>query len=206
LKVTIFSLLYKRAFRKEKEVVTFLIRVKMIKLGWNLRIELRLYQSEATEWALAKEQASWTGLGFLDSHPLLLGFKGQKIMRRRKLSELFAEVDPQLKVIGGSYRYQSNKRATRLDDKPATEAYRYQPRTSSTNEDWERATIVCPVCRQPTARLLSYGFLGKRKACPRCIDRRATLLRYKARLFEARRQRSYQVGQTLPRVDRLIRR
>jgi len=29
------SMLYKRALRKEKEVATFLIKVKMIKLAWN---------------------------------------------------------------------------------------------------------------------------------------------------------------------------
>ena len=50
-------MLYKRAFRKEKEVVTFLIKDKMIKSAWNLRIEPRPYQSKATEWALARGQA-----------------------------------------------------------------------------------------------------------------------------------------------------
>lgn len=110
-------------------------------------------------------------------------------MRRRKLSELFAEVDPELKVINESnYPRQHNRQAIRLDEKPATEAYHYQPRTS-TDDDRERAAITCPVCRQPTARLLPYGFLAKRKACPECIDRRARLLEYKARLFEARRRR-----------------
>jgi len=32
-------MLYKRAFRKEKEVVTSLIKAKMIKSAFNLRIE-----------------------------------------------------------------------------------------------------------------------------------------------------------------------
>jgi len=50
-------ILYKRAFRKGKEVVTFLIEDKMSKLAWNLRIESRPYQREATEWALGKAQA-----------------------------------------------------------------------------------------------------------------------------------------------------
>jgi len=36
-------MLYKRAFRKEKEVVTFLIKDKMIKSAWNLRIEPHTY-------------------------------------------------------------------------------------------------------------------------------------------------------------------
>jgi len=37
-------MLYKRAFRKEKEVTTFLIKVKTIKPAWNLIIERRPYQ------------------------------------------------------------------------------------------------------------------------------------------------------------------
>jgi len=61
LKIVIFEptiiLLYKRAFRKGKEVTTFLIKDKMSKLAWNLRIEPRPYQREATEWALTKQQA-----------------------------------------------------------------------------------------------------------------------------------------------------
>jgi len=110
-------------------------------------------------------------------------------MGRKKLSELFAEVDPELKVInGGTYRRQCNKRLKRLDEKPATEDYRYEPCTS-TNEDWEKAAINCPVCGQPTARLLPYGFLHSRKACPDCLERRARLLKYKAQLFKTRRGR-----------------
>ena len=50
-------MLYKRAFRKEKEVVTFLIKIKMLKSALNLRIDPRPYQTEAAEWALAKGQA-----------------------------------------------------------------------------------------------------------------------------------------------------
>jgi len=50
-------MLYKRPFRKGKEVTTFLIKDKMIKSVWNLRIEPRPYQSEATQWALARQQA-----------------------------------------------------------------------------------------------------------------------------------------------------
>ncbi len=50
-------MLYKRPFRKEKEVITFLIKVKTLKLTWNLKIQLRPYQSEATQWALGKGQA-----------------------------------------------------------------------------------------------------------------------------------------------------
>ena len=51
------SMLYKRALRKEKEVTTFLIKAKMTKLAWDLRIEPRPYQSKATEWAKAERQA-----------------------------------------------------------------------------------------------------------------------------------------------------
>jgi len=48
-------MLYKRAFRKGKEVVTFLMKAKMSKLAWILRIEPRPYQREATEWAFTKQ-------------------------------------------------------------------------------------------------------------------------------------------------------
>jgi len=50
-------MLYKRPLRKEKEVVTFLIKDKMVKLAWDLRIEPHIYQSKATEWALVRGQA-----------------------------------------------------------------------------------------------------------------------------------------------------
>jgi len=50
-------MLYKRAFRKEKEVATFLIKVKMIKSGYNLGIEPHIYQGKATNWALVRGQA-----------------------------------------------------------------------------------------------------------------------------------------------------
>ena len=79
-------------------------------------------------------------------------------------------------------------KAITLNERLPNQAYRYQPHTS-TNGDWEKAAITCPLCRQPTTRLLPYGFLGKRKACPQCIGRRVRLLEYKARIFQARRRR-----------------
>jgi hypothetical protein len=36
-------MLYKRALRKEKEVATFLIKAKMLKSAWNLRIDPHTY-------------------------------------------------------------------------------------------------------------------------------------------------------------------
>jgi superfamily II DNA or RNA helicase len=50
-------MLYKRAFQKEKEVTTFLIKARMVKLAWNFRIEPRPYQSGAAKWALGEGQA-----------------------------------------------------------------------------------------------------------------------------------------------------
>ena len=46
-------MLYKRPFRKEKEVATFLIKDKMAKSAFNLRIDPRPYQSEASQWEAA---------------------------------------------------------------------------------------------------------------------------------------------------------
>ena len=50
-------MLYKRPLRKEKEVATFLIKDKMVKSAWNLRIDPRPYQDQATDWALERGQA-----------------------------------------------------------------------------------------------------------------------------------------------------
>ena len=50
-------MLYKRAFRKEKEVVTFLIKAKMAKSAWNLTIQPHPHQSEAAYWTLTPEHA-----------------------------------------------------------------------------------------------------------------------------------------------------
>ena len=91
-------------------------------------------------------------------------------MPRERLAEVLRRVDPNLRIVEA--RPWPGKRQTRMS-----------------RADWEKAAITCPVCRQPTARLLPYGFLGKRKACPKCIERRARLLEYEARIFEARRRR-----------------
>jgi len=50
-------MLYKRAFRKEKEVITFLVKTGMAKSACNLTIEPRPYQSKAADWTLVQEHA-----------------------------------------------------------------------------------------------------------------------------------------------------
>lgn len=67
-------------------------------------------------------------------------------MRRKKLSELFGKVDPEPKVTnGGKFPHQHNKRTTRVDEKPAIEACRNEPYTS-TDENWEKTgAATCPI-------------------------------------------------------------
>ena len=51
-------MLYKRAFRKEKEVVTFLIKARMAKLAWNFSIEPRPLPKQGDPVTSSKRQ-SW---------------------------------------------------------------------------------------------------------------------------------------------------
>ena len=48
-------MLYKRAFRKGKEVITFLVKDEIVKSDWNFTIGCCLYHSEASERAMAKQ-------------------------------------------------------------------------------------------------------------------------------------------------------
>jgi hypothetical protein len=49
-------MLYKRGFRKEKEVVTFLIKHKMIEPAWNLGIERHPCHTEAAKRGVATQR------------------------------------------------------------------------------------------------------------------------------------------------------
>lgn len=110
------------------------------------------------------------------------------MMKRKSLSQLLHEVDPELTVIpGGAYPHGRGKKAVRLAEQPKPELPYYVPH-KATEEEWEAAAgEVCPICRQPTVRLLPYGFSRKRKACPACIERRIKLLDSKSRVLAVRR-------------------
>jgi len=60
-----------------------------------------------------------------------------------------------------------------------------------TEEEWEKAKgVPCPVCGEPTLRLYPYGFMGRKRACKKCIERRIRLTDYKARVVGRGKKRS----------------
>ncbi len=107
--------------------------------------------------------------------------------KRKSAAEVFREVSPGLTVIpGGAYPHGPKKKAVKLEEQPKPELPYYEPH-KVTGEEWEAAGgVICPICRQPTTRLLPYGFTGKRKACPACIERRINLLDTKSRILAVR--------------------
>ncbi len=109
-------------------------------------------------------------------------------MKRKSAAEILREVSPGLTVIpGGAYPHDPRKKAVKLGEQPKPELPYYEPH-KATEEEWEKAGgIICPICRKSTLRLLSYGFTGKRKACPACVQRRINLLDTKARILAVRR-------------------
>ena len=54
------SMLYKRAFRKGKEVTTFLVKGEIVKSDWNFTIKRCFCYSEPSECALVEEQAVYS--------------------------------------------------------------------------------------------------------------------------------------------------
>ena len=108
-------------------------------------------------------------------------------MKRKSSAELLREVDPELTVIpGGAYPHGPKKKAVKLEEQPKPELPHYEPH-KATEEEWEAAAgEICPLCRQPTVRLLPYGFNRKRKACPACNERRIKSLDSKARVLVVR--------------------
>ncbi|MBA7608588.1 hypothetical protein ES703_15766 [subsurface metagenome] len=90
-------------------------------------------------------------------------------MKRKRASEIFGQVDPGLKVIGGGTRHHNAKRrAKKLAEitGPPPELYNPKP---STLEDFEAAAgIQCPICHQETLRffLTPWG----EQVCPRCVN------------------------------------
>ena len=109
-------------------------------------------------------------------------------MKRKSAAEVLREVSPGLTVIpGGAYLHGPKRRGAKLKEQPKAEIPHYVPH-KATEEEWEAAAgAICPICRQPTMRLLPYGFSRKRKACPACIERRIRLLDTKARVLAVRR-------------------
>ena len=108
-------------------------------------------------------------------------------MKRKSTAQILREASPGLTVVEARhYPHRRGKKAVKLEEQPKPELPYYVPH-KATEEEWEATgNVICPVCRQPTVRLLPYGFTGKRKACPACIERRIKLLDSKARVLAVR--------------------
>jgi len=111
-------------------------------------------------------------------------------MKRRSISKVLNEVDPELTVIsGGKRNRRRRKKAVKLTEVSIIELPTYTPRRSN-EDDWNNADGVdCPVCGNKTLRLVPYGMMGKRQACLECRERRRSLMEYKQRVVAPRFRR-----------------
>lgn len=109
------------------------------------------------------------------------------MMKRKSASQLLHEVDPELTVVsGGAYPHSRKKKAVKLSDNPKLEIPHYEPHQSN-EDDWNDAGgVICPICRKEVVKLLPYGFMRERKACPECIERRRRMLEIKAEVLRSR--------------------
>lgn len=106
---------------------------------------------------------------------------------RRTISEILAEVSPETTVIPGGKRYGKGKKKAEKPTAvtgPPTEPY--TPKVM-TGEDYEKCEgAPCPICGENTMQLFPYGYLGNRKACKKCIDRRINLIYNRRKILGAR--------------------
>jgi len=107
--------------------------------------------------------------------------------RRRTISEILAEVSPGTTVIPSGRRYGKGKGKA---EKPAAvtgpPGVPYTPKVM-TGADYEKAEgAPCPICGGNTMQLFPYGFMGNRKACKKCIDRRINLINNRRKILGAR--------------------
>jgi len=108
-------------------------------------------------------------------------------MKRRTVSQLLHEADPNLNIIpGGVHHWRRRNRVIKLSEVSHIELSAYVPHPL-TDDDWNNSGgLKCPVCEKEVVRLLPYGWMGTRKACPECIERRRALLEYKSRVVAPR--------------------
>lgn len=110
------------------------------------------------------------------------------IVKKKTISEIFAEVSLETTVIPGGRRYGKGKKK---EEKPAEvtgpPGVPYTPKVM-TEAEWEKAEGVnCPLCGNNVMQLFSYGYSGEQKACKECIDKRRKLIYYKRDILASRR-------------------
>ena len=108
-------------------------------------------------------------------------------MRKKKASEIFGPVDPGLTVIDRGWRGKKKAKTLAEATVPSLGPYKPQP---ITEEEWEKSEgVICPMCGEKTLQLFPYGYVGNRKACRKCIDRRINLINNRRKILGSRHRR-----------------
>lgn len=108
--------------------------------------------------------------------------------KRKTISEILAEVSPETTVIPGGRHYgKGKKKVEKPVEVTGPPGVPYTPKVM-TEADYEKSKgVPCPLCGENTMQLFPYGYLGNRKACKKCIDRRTNLIYNRRRIFALRR-------------------
>jgi len=108
-------------------------------------------------------------------------------MRKKKASEIFGPVDPGLTVVDRGWRGKKKAKTIAEIAVPSPGPYKPQP---ITEEEWEKSEgVICPMCGEKTLQLFHYGYVGNRKACKKCIDRRINLINNRRNILGSRNRR-----------------
>jgi len=109
-------------------------------------------------------------------------------MKRKALSQVLGDVDPDLTIIpGGTRHYRRRKRGVRLNEVPGAEMSPYTPQ-HMTLDDWNDCPgVICPRCHQEVEQLIPLGMSGRVKLCKQCLERKRRLIEHKRRLIDLRR-------------------
>lgn len=88
----------------------------------------------------------------------------------------------------------------KLSEQPKPELPHYEPHKASETEWKASGGVICPVCGKEVTRLIPYGYMGRRKACPECVKRRINLLERKAEIVARKAARPLRGEATAARM------